>query len=122
MARNVYVNKLVGNYADGTNLLPLMKSTITAELSSIGITGQGSPNIYMVGVNGVCTSGASFKISDISKITATQYNGTQYQFEVGLYSDNLHSEISEFTLITDTASATTNVRLNFYYFPIGGQL
>lgn len=119
MARNLQVNTLVGTYADGTNLLPIMRSTLAAELSSVGITGVGLPNIYIVGINGTSTSGISLKLSDTSKMVALPYNGTYYAFDVGIYSDNIHIPMSELTVVTDTPSASADIRMNYFYTPTG---
>jgi len=118
MARNLQVNTISGNYTDGDNLFPIIRTTLAAELSTVGITGTGLPNIYLLGVNGVATSGMSLKVSNISKIAALPYNGAYYSFDIGTYVDNMNVPITELTLITDTPSATTDIKLNYFYEPI----
>jgi hypothetical protein len=100
MARNLQVNTLIGTYADGTDLYPVIRSTLAAELSTVGITGVGLPNIYILGFNGVSTSGISLKLSNISKLAAMPYNGAFYSFDSGIYSDNLHIPVSELHIET----------------------
>lgn len=117
MSRTLQVNTLIGSYADGTDLYPVIRTTLAASLSSVGITGTGLPNIYLIGVTGVATSGISLQVSEISKIAAMPYNTNQYSFDIGVYNDNINIPIDKLVLITDTPSASTNVRLNYFYTP-----
>jgi hypothetical protein len=118
MARNLQVNTLIGDYNDGDDLFPIIRTTLAAELSTIGITGVGLPNIYIVGVNGVSNAALSIKLSNISKIAGIPYNTSYYSFDTGVYSDNINVQVTELTLLTDTPSASASVRLNYFYEPI----
>lgn len=117
MSRNLQANTLIGTYADGTDLFPVIRTTLAASLSSVGITGAGLPNIYILGVSGVATSGISLQVSEISKIAAMPYNTNQYSFDIGVYNDNITIPIDRLVLTTDTPSASTSIRLNYFYTP-----
>lgn len=115
MARNIYATTLSGSYADGTDLLPLIKAEVASDLASIGVTGEGLPNIYVIGIDGISDVGLCVKLSDVSKIAALPKISSTYLFELGVYTDNISVPIDKLTLITDAPSSTATVRLNAYY-------
>ena len=122
MARNIQVNTIIGTYADGTDLIAVMRSTLAADLSAVGITGEGLPNIHIIGVHGASTSGISMKLSNISKISSIPgmfWSNEEYPhtLDIGVYSDNLHIPINTLVLATDTPSASATLRLNYYFEP-----
>lgn len=125
MARPVQVYGIKGTYADGTNLLPIIRTSLASTLSSVGITGVGLPQINIIGFTGTwspCTtaavSGASIKLSAYSKIMTLFTNGIA-GFDVGIYSDNLSIPITEITMFSDVSGTSGNIRLNCFYEPVG---
>ena len=115
MARNLYSTTISGNYTDGTDLLPIIKTEVASDLASIGVTGAGLPNIYVTGIDGTSDASLSVKLSDISKIAALPKISSTYLFELGVYTDNISVPIDRLTVVTDTPSGNANIRVNAYY-------
>lgn len=118
MARNVHVNTIIGPHYDGTDLLQILRQTLSDDLSAVGITGTGLPRINVLGFSGTSNIPISIKLSDTSKIAALPYNGTMYSIDMGIYSDNLYSPANVMTLTTDTPSASADLRLNCFFVAI----
>lgn len=120
MARSLQITAIAGTYLDGTNLLPIIQTTIAADLSSIGVTGTGLPQIFVQGIVGTSSAPLTVKLSNYSKIKALQNLASSlYSIEAGIYNDNIFTTIDKITLSTDTPSASAAIRLNCYYEPIG---
>lgn len=115
MARNVHVNTITGPFFDGTDLIQTLRQTLSDDLSAVGITGTGLPVISVLSFNGTCDIPLSIKLSDTSKIAAIPYNGTMYSLDMGTYSDNMYTPINTMTLMTDTPSASSDLRLNCFF-------
>lgn len=118
MARNLEVGSLIGTYADGADLYTVMRTELKNTLATVGVTGTGNPVIHIIGLNGSCSSGFSLAVNDFSKITALQIASDVFQIDVSINSDNISIPIYKTTLITDTPSASANLRLNYFYEPV----
>lgn len=119
MSRPLQITAISGTYLDGTNLLPIIQTTIAADLSSIGITGVGLPQIFVQGIVGTSNAAITLKLSNYSKIKALQnLQSSLYGFDVGVYNDNIFTTIDKITIATATPSASANITLNCYYEPV----
>ena len=119
MARNINVNTISGVYNDQTNLFPIIQTTLAADLSSVGVTGVGLPQIAILGIHGVSSADITMQLSDFSKVRSiANLTSSSYLFETGVYSDNLHIAIDRLVITTATPSASTAIKLNYYYEPM----
>lgn len=118
MARNLEVGSLIGTYADGADLYTVMRTELKDTLATLGVTGSGNPVIHVIGLNGSSTSGFSLVVNDFSKISALQIAADVFQIDVNINSDNISVPIYKTMLITDTPSASANLRLNYFYEPV----
>jgi len=119
MARNLNVNSINGTYAIGTNLLPIVQSTLSTFLSSAGITGTGLPQIVVLGIHGTSDVDINIKLSDFSQISSIpNLTSSAYVFEAGVYSDDIHVGIDILTISTTTTATSATVKLNYYYEPV----
>ena len=119
MSRPLQIAALNGTYVSGTNLLPVIQTTIANTLSSIGITGTGLPQIFIQGIIGTSTSGITIALSQYANLIALQnLANNAYSFETGIYNDDIAVPIDRLVMTTDTPSASATIRMNCYYEPI----